>query len=33
MREDQESFGNQLFSVIFQAEAGAGFLSTIPSEE
>ena len=31
MREDQESFGNQLFNVIFlpEAEAGGGILSTM----
>jgi hypothetical protein len=33
MREGQDSFGNQLFNVIFQPEAGAGILSTVSSEE
>lgn len=35
VREDQTSFGNQLFNVIFlsEAEAGVGILSTISSEE
>jgi hypothetical protein len=33
MREDQESFGNQIFNVILLSEAGAGILSTISSEE